>query len=185
MKKIVTPLHSELVESLLAGEEVWLSGEVFTMRDRTHTLLYELVKRGEKAPFELQGAVIFYAGPIFSPDGQSIKAIGPTTSKRMDIFTPFFLRAGVKGMIGKGPRGAKVVEAIKENKAVYLVAPGGAAAFLSHFVKKFETIAFPDLGPEAVYRLEVEEFPLVVAVDSYGRSVFSRWEKNLSSGEEI
>lgn len=177
MRKVVTPLLLELAESLEAGEEVLFSGEVYTMRDRTHALVYELAKRKETLPFELKGAVIFYAGPVFNSDGKAIKALGPTTSQRMDIFTPFFLKLGVKGMIGKGPRGQKVIEAIKKNKAVYFVAPGGAAAFLSRFVKKFETAAFPELGPEAVYHIELEDFPLVVAIDSRGQSIFSRWEK--------
>lgn len=184
MKKIITPLSVETVESLEAGEEVLLSGEVFTMRDRTHVLIYDLVKRGEEPPFVLEGAVIFYAGPIFAPDGQTILAIGPTTSKRMDIFTPSFLKWGIKGMIGKGPRGLKVIEAIKENKAVYFVAPGGVAAFLSRFAKRTDLVAYPELGPEAVYRIELEEFPLVVAVDSQGRSVFAQWEKSFFSEEK-
>lgn len=180
MKKIVTPLSIEAVESLEVGEEVLLSGEVFTLRDRTHVFIYDLIKRGEPLPFSFGGAVVFYAGPIFAADGQTIVAIGPTTSKRMDIFTPSFLKLGVKGMIGKGPRSPRVVEVIKENKAVYFAAPGGVAAYLSHFIKKADLVAYPELGPEAIYRVEVEDFPLVVAIDSQGRSVFSQWEKNLS-----
>ncbi len=178
MKKIIAPLSVETIESLEAGEEVLLSGEVFTMRDRTHALIYDLIKKKKELPFVFEGAVIFYAGPIFASDGKTIVAIGPTTSKRMDIFTPSFLELGIKGMIGKGPRGLKVIEAIKENKAVYFAAPGGAAAFLSRFIKRADLVAYPDLGPEAVYRIEIEEFPLVVAVDSQGCSVFSQWEKS-------
>ncbi len=177
MKKIITPLSVETVEILKAGDEVLLSGEVFTLRDRTHALIYDLIKRGKKPPFNFKGAVVFYAGPVFAPDRQTVVAIGPTTSKRMDIFTPSFLKLGVRGMIGKGPRGDKVIEAIKENKAVYFAAPGGVAAFLSRFIKKADLISYPDLGPEAVYRLEIEDFPLVVAIDSDGQSIFSQWGK--------
>ncbi len=185
MKKIKAPLDNLTIESLAVGDEVQLSGIVFTMRDRTHILIYDLLKKRGALPFELEGAVIFYAGPSPSKTGTGVGVIGPTTGKRMDIFTPTLLKAGVKGMIGKGPRGKKVVEAIKENKAVYFAAPGGVAAYLAQFVKEAEVVAFPELGPEAVYRLVLEDLPLVVAIDYKGQSIFSSWQSNLPEMEEL
>jgi fumarate hydratase subunit beta len=150
----------------VAGENVEITGIIYTARDQAHKRIVSAIENSEPLPFELAGQIIYYAGPSPAPEGKPTGSIGPTTSGRMDVFTPLLLDNGLKGMIGKGPRSNEVKESIKQNGAVYFAATGGVAALLATFVKKSEVIAYDDLGPEAVYRLEVEKFPVVVAIDS-------------------
>ncbi|MDR2426170.1 MAG: FumA C-terminus/TtdB family hydratase beta subunit [Endomicrobium sp.] len=155
-----------------AGEQILLSGVLYTARDAAHLRLIKMLDEGVKMPFELQNSAIYYCGPSPARPGNVIGACGPTTSARMDIFTPRMLKEGVKILIGKGARKDFVIDSIKENKAVYLTATGGIAALLSKTVKKAEVIAFEDLVPEAIRKLEVEDMPLIVAIDSKGISIF-------------
>ena len=155
-----------------AGDEVYLSGTVYTARDAAHKRLKAMIENGEKLPFELDGAVIYYAGPTPERPGCVIGSCGPTTSSRMDVFTPLMLENGLSGMIGKGPRNKAVCDAIAENKAVYFCAIGGAGALAALSVKELEVIAFEDLGCESVKRLKVENFPLLCAIDCKGNSIF-------------
>jgi len=156
-----------------AGDRVFLSGAIYTARDAAHKRIIEMLSSGKKSPFELKDSAIYYCGPAPAKPGQVIGACGPTTSSRMDIFTPRMLKEGVKILIGKGKRSEEVVEAIKKNKAVYLAATGGVAALLSKTVTSAKLLAFKDLGPEAIYKLEVKDMPLIVAVDIRGNDVFS------------
>lgn len=159
---------------LSAGDQVLLSGTVYTARDAAHGRLFALLDRGEALPFEIKDAVIYYAGPTpQKPDGQ-IGAFGPTTSARMDRFSPRLLRLGLAGMIGKGNRSQEVIEAIRETGAVYFCAGGGFGALISRSIVSMEEIAFPELGCESIKRLEVRDFPLIVGVDARGRSIFDR-----------
>jgi len=162
------------VGELTAGTRVLLSGVIYTARDMAHKKLLELADKGEALPFDLQGATIFYAGPAPAPPGKASGSIGPTTSVRMDAYTPQLLEMGLKAMIGKGERSAPVADAICRYQAVYFVATGGAAALLAQKIKKSELLAFPELGAEAVYRLEVENFPVLVAQDCRGGNLFER-----------
>lgn len=166
------PLTEEACRRLRAGDMVLICGEVFTARDTAHRRMFEILDGGGELPFNPMGAVIFYAGPSPAPPGAVIGSIGPTTSGRMDPFTPRLLEAGVKGMIGKGKRASYVVEAIKKHGALYLAAPGGCAALLAHCVKKKETIAYEDLGPEAILCLTVKDLPAVVINDPCGRDLY-------------
>lgn len=172
MKKIFLPLSNEQIKGLNAGEEVLLSGVIYTARDQAHKRLTELVKKKKKCPVELKNAVIYYCGPTRTMPGKIIGSCGPTTSARMDAFAPALLNAGLKGMIGKGGRSKKVIDSIKRHGAVYFITIGGAGAYLAKRVKKAAAAAFKDLGPEAIYRLEVRDFPVVVAVDSKGKSIY-------------
>lgn len=149
-----------------------LDGVIYTARDQAHKRLAGLVKKRRRLPFALKDQVIYYCGPTRTPKGKSIGACGPTTSSRMDEFTPTLLRVGLKGMIGKGLRSPEVVAAIRKYKAVYFVTYAGCGALLAGKVLKAKPLAFADLGPEAVYELTVKDFPLIVAVDSKGRSIY-------------
>ena len=169
-KRITLPLQN--AAELQAGEEVFLCGELFGARDQAHKRMLALMQSGRELPFKLAGAVIYYFGPAPTPPGKVIGSAGPTTAGRMDAFTPALLDAGLKGMIGKGNRSAHVVEAMRRNAAVYFYASGGCGALYAQCIKQAEPIAFADLGPEAVFRLVVEDFPVIVAIDSQGRSVF-------------
>jgi len=171
--KIKTPLTEEVITSLHAGDMVLLSGEVYTARDVAHRRLYESLLKGEKLPIDLSQTVLFYAAPSPTPPKKVIGSIGPTTSYRMDSFTPKLIENGLRGMIGKGNRSKEVVDAIKQHKAVYFGAIGGIAALMSQCVKKVEMIAYEDLGPEAVRKLTVSDFPLVVINDSEGNDLYS------------
>ena len=173
MKRINSPLDKKEISGLKAGEEVFLSGIIYTARDQAHKRLVEAIRKGEKLPFDLEGAVIYYCGPTGTPKGKVIGACGPTTSSRMDAFTPLLLNKGLKGMIGKGARSPEVVKAIKKNKAVYFLTYAGCAALLAQYVKKAQLIAFKGLGPEAIRRLVVLDFPLIVGVDSGGGNVYA------------
>lgn len=155
-----------------AGMQVLLSGVVYTARDAAHLKLVELIRDNKKLPFEPEGAVIYYVGPTPTPPGKIIGSAGPTTSYRMDMFTPDMLRAGVKGFIGKGQRSESIKPMFRQFQAVYCAAIGGAGALLSKSIKKNEIIAFPELGTEAVRRLELYNFPVIVVNDIYGGDAY-------------
>jgi fumarate hydratase subunit beta len=174
MGKTSTPLSQENISRLRAGDNVFLSGTVYTARDQAHKRLVAAIKEGKKLPFTLENQVIFYCGPTPAPKGKVIGSCGPTTSSRMDRFTPALLKKGLKGMIGKGSCSREVVQGIKKHKAVYFLAPAGAGAYLSKCVEKAELMAYADLGPEAIYRLEVKDFPLIVGIDSRGRNIYDK-----------
>ena len=163
----------EYAERIKAGDRIYLSGVVYTARDAAHKRIKSMLDNGETLPFDLNNALIYYAGPTPTPEGLAIGSCGPTTSSRMDKFAPQFLDCGLKGMIGKGPRSSKVVEAIVRNKAIYFCATGGAGALASKHIKSCEVIAFDDLGCESVKRLEFDRFPLIVGIDSFGNSIFN------------
>ncbi|MDR1784256.1 MAG: FumA C-terminus/TtdB family hydratase beta subunit [Endomicrobium sp.] len=167
-------LHDLVLDSkiLKAGQKVLIRGIIYTARDSAHDRIVKMLNCAEKIPFEMKNAAIYYCGPSPAKPGMIVGACGPTTSSRMDVFTPRILKEGVKFLIGKGVRSEVVVDSIKQNSAIYLVATGGVAALLSKTVKKIDLIAFEDLGPEAVYKLEVEDMPLIVAIDSFGNTVF-------------
>ena len=175
--KINTEELSNYTEQLNAGDKILLSGIVYTSRDAAHKRIKVLIESGEKLPFELNGSVIYYAGPTPAPEERPIGSCGPTTSGRMDKFAPQFLDLGLCGMIGKGERSKEVREAIIRNKAVYLCAVGGAGALAAHCIKNCEVIAFEDLGCESVKRLFIEDFPLIVANDRKGGDIFSEGRK--------
>lgn len=172
MKRITTPLQN--VESLRAGDEVAITGVIYTARDAAHQRLIKLIAEGKPLPFPAEGAIIYYVGPSPAKPGEPIGSAGPTTSVRMDSLTIPLLEQGLKGMIGKGGRGAQVVEAMKKHGAVYFAAIGGAAAFISQSIKEVEVVAYPDLGAEAVHRMVVEDFPAIVAIDSDGNNLYEQ-----------
>ena len=171
--KIQTPLTNEVIATLHAGDMVLLSGEVYTARDVAHRRLYEAMMKGENLPIDLQGTVIFYAAPTPTPSRKIIGSIGPTTSYRMDAFTPKLIENGLKGMIGKGNRSPEVVEAINQYGAVYFGAIGGIAVLTAQCVKRVELIAYEDLGPEAIRKLTVMELPIIVVNDSAGHDLYA------------
>jgi fumarate hydratase subunit beta len=175
--RLTTPLSDEDVEKLKAGDIVYLSGVMYTARDAAHKRLVDLILNGEELPFDLQGAVIYYVGPTPPKPGEPIGSAGPTTSYRMDPYAPILIEHGLKGMIGKGKRNEAVIEACKKHKAVYFGATGGAAALIAKAIKKAEIIAYPELGPEAVRRIEVEDFPVVVVNDIYGNDLYEEGRK--------
>ncbi|MEE1239582.1 MAG: FumA C-terminus/TtdB family hydratase beta subunit [Acutalibacteraceae bacterium] len=164
----------ELCPVLNAGDRVILSGTVYTSRDAAHKRIFEHLEQGNPLPYDLNGAVIYYAGPTPTPENAAIGSCGPTTSKRMDPYTPKLLDLGLTATIGKGERSKEVCEAIKRNKSVYLCAIGGAGALASLSIKKCEVIAFDDLGCESVKRLEFNNFPLIVGIDCKGGNIFER-----------
>ena len=172
VKKIKTPLTKDVIKDLSIGDEVLLSGVIFTARDAAHKRLYDLITKGRAIPLNLENAVIYYAGPTPPRPGRAIGSCGPTTSSRMDPFTPELLRLGLGGMIGKGDRSSEVRKAIKKYRSVYFLATGGIGALLSTKVKAAKAILFKDLGPEAVYKLEVKDFPLIVGIDSKGNDIY-------------
>ena len=171
-RKIHTPLTREEARTLRAGESCPLSGVIYTARDAAHKRLCERLDRGEELPMDIRDAVIYFVGPTPAKPGQAIGSAGPTTSYRMDAYSPKLIRAGLTGMIGKGKRGDEVVAAMKECGAVYFGAIGGCGALLSRCIRKAEVIAYDDLGAEAVRRLEVEDFPVVVVIDSEGNNLY-------------
>lgn len=168
VKIIAAPLTPESIKDLRAGDIVLLSGKILVARDAAHKKLVDAIRAGESIPFSLKDEVIFYAGPAPTPANAVIGPIGPTTSGRMDAYTPTLLELGLRGMIGKGRRSDVVLMSIKKNKAVYFGATGGTAALLSSCIVSVEKVAYEDLGPEAVLRLEVKDMPLVVLADSHG-----------------
>ncbi len=171
-KRITTPLTEEKVLGLKAGDSVLLSGVIYTGRDAAHKRLAELLEKGEELPIDVKDAVIYYVGPTPAKEGHAIGSAGPTTSYRMDAYTPALLDHGLRGMIGKGLRSSEVIESMKKNKAVYFGAIGGAAALIGKCVKKAEIVTYEDLGAEAIRRLEVEDLPIVVVIDSEGNNLY-------------
>jgi len=180
--KIRTPLTDETIAKLHAGDTVLITGVIYVGRDAAHKRMVEALERGEPLPFDPHGQVIYYMGPSPTPPGHAIGSAGPTTSGRMDAYTPRMLAAGLKGMIGKGNRSAAARAAIVANKAVYFAATGGAAALISQSIKKSETIAFPELGAEAVLRLEVVDFPATVVNDIYGSDAYEQGREKYRAG---
>jgi fumarate hydratase subunit beta len=170
-RKIQLPMSPEIIAGLKAGDKVALFGTIYAARDAAHKRFIEALDRGEKLPIDLSTAVIYYMGPSPTRPGEIIGACGPTTSARMDKSTPWLIEQGLRVMMGKGDRSPAVVEAIKKHGAVYLITIGGAGALLSLKVKSSEVVAYPDLGAEAVLKLEVDNFPAVVAVDSQGNDI--------------
>ena len=172
-KKIQVPFKAEALADLRAGDTVMLSGVIFTSRDKAHKRMIETLDRGENLPVDWNNQLIYYAGPTPAKPGQAIGSVGPTTSSRMDAFAPRLMdEAGLKGMLGKGPRSQAVIDAIISNGAVYMVAIGGTGAAISKRVKKAEVIAYDDLGTEAIRRLEVENLAAIVAIDAHGGNLF-------------
>lgn len=171
---ITTPLKQGQIESLHAGDMAIISGFLYSARDKAHERLCGMIKNGEKPPFDTAGQMIYYMGPSPAPPGRIIGAAGPTTSGRMDPFTEAMLGLGIKGFIGKGKRSGRVKELLRNYKAVYFAAFGGAAAYLSKRITRAEVIAFDDLGPEAIYRLKVEDFPVIVINDIFGGDLYER-----------
>ncbi|ACI20479.1 MULTISPECIES: Fe-S-containing hydro-lyase [Thermodesulfovibrio] len=170
--KIETPLTDEVIEQLKAGDLVLINGYVYTARDAAHKRLVELINNNTPLPFDLKGQIIYYVGPTPAPPGKAIGSAGPTTSSRMDSYTPLLLSLGIKGMIGKGQRSEEVVKAIKKYKAVYFLATGGAGALLSRHIVSAEEIAFPELGTESIKKLLLKDFPAIVAIDCHGGNIF-------------
>ena len=171
MIELRPPIPDSQIRKLKAGDEILLSGIVYTARDQAHARMVVALKKGAKLPIDIRGQVIYYCGPTKTPPGKVIGACGPTTSRRMDAFTPLLLARGLRVMIGKGGRSPAVQQAIKRHHAVYCVTLAGCGALLSTFVKKAEPVAYRDLGPEAIVRLRVEKLPLIVAIDCRGRSI--------------
>ena len=172
IKEVGTPLSDADVVSLRAGDRVRITGVLYTARDAAHGRLFPLIERGEKLPIEVRGQIIYYTGPSPARPGQVVGSIGPTTGGRMDKYTPRLLSLGLKGTIGKGGRSQPVKDALREHKAVYFGAIGGAGAVLSRFVKKLEVVAYEDLGTEAIRRLLVEDFPAIVINDCHGGDLY-------------
>lgn len=172
-RRVTVPFDAETAASLRSGDEVLLTGSLYTARDAAHARFFRLLEAGERLPIDLAGQVLFYTGPTPQRPGRASGSAGPTTSCRMDPFTPQLLRyAGLRGMIGKGPRSRAVVDAIRETGAVYFAALGGAGALLGRCVKESEIVCYGDLGTEAVRRLRVAEMPLIVAVDCTGQDLY-------------
>jgi len=169
---IQTPLTADTIKQLHTGDMVKITGVIYSARDAAHKKLMELIEAGKELPFELNGNVIYYLGPTPAREGQVIGSAGPTTSSRMDKYTPGLLELGLKGMIGKGRRSPEVIQSIVRNGAVYLAAVGGAGALLSKCIKNSKVIAFDELGTEAVREMYVEDFPAIVAIDCEGNNIY-------------
>ncbi|MBQ2802071.1 MAG: Fe-S-containing hydro-lyase [Lachnospiraceae bacterium] len=171
-KYINAPFSSEDVKDLKSGDYVYITGTIYTARDAAHKRMYEALEQGEKLPLDMENNVIYYMGPSPAREGRPIGSAGPTTASRMDKYAPSLLDLGLKGMIGKGKRSQAVSDAIVRNQAVYFAAVGGAGALLSKCIKKSEVIAYDDLGTEAIRKLEVENFPVIVVIDSQGNNLY-------------
>ena len=178
---IQVPLREQDIEELRAGDYVYLTGTIYTARDAAHKRMYDSMKKGEPLPIELKGNVLYYLGPSPAREGQVIGSAGPTTSSRMDKYTPDMLDAGLKGMVGKGKRSPEVIDAMKRNHAVYFAAVGGVGALLSQCIKEAEIIAYDDLGTEAIRRLYIENLPVIVVIDKDGNNLYEtaskKWRK--------
>ena len=170
--KITAPLTREAARNLKAGDSCLISGVIYTARDAAHKRLCELVAEGKELPLDVKDAIIYFVGPTPAKEGQAIGSAGPTTSYRMDAYSPTLIQQGLTGMIGKGKRGPEVVAAMREHGAVYFGAIGGCGALLSKCIKKAEIVAYEDLGAEAIRRLEVEDFPAIVIIDSEGNNLY-------------
>lgn len=183
--RISTPLTKDVLKTLRAGDSVELSGTLYVARDAAHKRLCELISQGKELPADFENAVIYYAGPAPAKPGQPIGPVGPTTSYRMDPYAPALIREkGLTGMIGKGSRSREVVEAMTECGAVYFGATGGCASLLAKCVKKSEIVAYEDLGAEALRKLEVEDFPVTVVIDSFGNDLYESGRREYLEGKE-
>ena len=182
--RIETPLSEKEIRGLKAGDTVLLSDIIYTARDIAHKLLTDMINRDEQLPFPIEGAVIYYTGPSPSPPGKVIGSAGPTTSYRMDPFTPTLLKHGFKGTIGKGPRSKEVVESMVKNCALYLGATGGAAALMACSVTEARVIAFEDLGTEALRELVVRDMPVIVINDCYGNDLYTEGKSKYKSFQD-
>ena len=183
--RITTPFTKDDVAKLRAGDSCLISGTIYTARDAAHKRLVELIEKGEPLPLDLNGAIIYYVGPTPERPGEVIGSAGPTTSSRMDAYSPLLIKNGQTGMIGKGRRSSEVIDSMKEYGAVYFGAIGGCGALLSKCIKKSEVVAYEDLGTEAIRRLEVEDLPVTVVIDSYGNDLYEQGQKAyLESKEE-
>mgnify|MGYP001031426842 FL=1 len=178
MKRLTLPLSDSDIKDLKAGETVLLSGTMLTGRDAAHKRLYELVEKGEKLPIDIKGELIYYVGPAPAKPGFAVGPAGPTSSYRMDKYAPTLLDLGLKGMIGKGARNQDVIDAIVGNGCVYFACVGGAAALIAKSIKKEEILCYEDLGTEAIRRYTVEDFPCIVAIDSYGNNAYTEGQKD-------
>lgn len=174
---IETPVTDEIIEKLRAGDRVLLTGYLYTGRDSAHKKLIELVKEGKELPIDVKGQFIYYVGPTPARPGKPIGSAGPTTSYRMDSFTPTLHELGLKGTIGKGSRNEEVKESLRKYKAVYLAAVGGAGALISKSIESAEVIAYPELGPEAIRKFKVKDFPCIVINDMYGGDLYDEGKK--------
>jgi len=180
--RLTTPLTDADVERLRSGDAVSIWGTIYTGRDAAHRRLFDLIERGEEPPIPLAGQIIYYVGPSPAPPGRVIGSAGPTTSYRMDTYTPLLISRGLKAMIGKGMRSAEVKEAMRRHKAVYLTATGGAGALISRSIKEAQVVAYEDLGPEAIRRLVVEDFPALVVNDTRGGDLYEEGRKRYARG---
>ncbi len=174
MKKITLPLSQEEINSLNAGDNILITGTIYTARDCAHKRLYEMIEKGDELPIKLQNQTIYYAGPCPTPKGKASGSCGPTTSGRMEKYAPTMLEHGLKCIIGKGDIGPNTVKAVVDTKGVYFCAIGGAGAYYGNCVKKNTLIAFEDLLSEAIYEFQVEDFPVIVGVDNHGGTIFNR-----------
>ena len=174
MKKITAPLSEEVVKNLRMGDQVLLSGGIYTGRDAAHKRLIELLAEGKPLPFDLSGQAIYYTGPCPAPPGRAVGSVGPTTSQRMDPYAPRLIQEGLRVMIGKGNRSDSVIKAIRTFSGVYFAATGGVGALMALCVERAEIVAFNDLGPEAIYRLAIRDMPLTVAIDCAGGNIYER-----------
>ena len=172
IRSIQLPLNDAVVQTLRAGDAVMLSGTLYTARDAAHKRLVALLEKGEPLPFDVKGQTIYYVGPAPAAPGHVVGSAGPTTSYRMDAYTPQLLSHGLKGMIGKGKRSLAVIEAMKKHGAVYFGATGGAAALIAKGILKSEVVAYPDLGAEAIHRFEIKDFPAIVLIDAQGNNLY-------------
>lgn len=171
-KKISAPINDKIAKELKAGDYVYITGTIYTARDAAHKRMSEALEKGKELPIELENNIIYYMGPSPAREGRVIGSAGPTTASRMDKYTPNLLDLGLKVMIGKGKRSKEVIEAIKRNSCVYFAAVGGAGAILSKCIKKSEVVAYDDLGTEAIRKLYVEDFPVIVVIDSDGNNLY-------------
>jgi len=174
---IKTPVSDKTIEKLRAGDQVFITGDLYTGRDSAHKNLIDLVEKGEDLPIDIKGQFIYYVGPTPARPGKSIGSAGPTTSYRMDSFAPTLHKLGLKGTIGKGSRNEEVKESLKKYKGVYLAAVGGAGALISKSIEKAEVVAYPELGPEAIRKVRVKEFPCIVINDMYGGDLYEEGKK--------
>ncbi len=175
--KITTPVTDDVIENLRAGDKVFITGFLLTGRDAAHKKLIDLVKEGKELPVDIKGQFIYYVGPTPARPGKPIGSAGPTTSYRMDSYAPALHALGLKGTIGKGARSQEVKEALKKHNAVYLAAVGGAGALISKSIEGSEVVAYPELGPEAIIRLKVKDFPCIVINDMYGGDLYEEGKK--------
>ncbi len=178
-----TPLEEEDVEKLKAGDVVGITGRIYTARDAAHARMAEMIADNKELPFDIRGQIIYYTGPCPPKPGQVTGSAGPTTSSRMDLWTPMLLELGLKGMVGKGERGRDVIVSMIKNKAVYFAATGGAGALISKRIKSSRVIAFPELGTESIREMWVEDLPCIVAIDSEGNDIYDIERKKFKRGE--